>query len=71
MIQRRIGVAAGFGKPKHKKFFFIAFVAQQVEHHHGKVGVTGSIPVKGSTGSKWILVLIRILAILKIKKNNG
>ena len=48
-----------------------AFVAQQVEHHHGKVGVTGSIPVKGSkldlTGPRFF----GIRQFLKIKKNNG
>ena len=26
----------------------IAVVAQLVEHHHGKVGVIGSIPINGS-----------------------
>ena len=27
---------------------YLALVAQSVEHHHGKVGVTGSNPVEGS-----------------------
>lgn len=27
---------------------FIALVAQSVEHHHGKVGVSGSNPLEGS-----------------------
>ena len=31
----------------------LAVVAQLVEHHHGKVGVTGSIPVNGSQEKIW------------------
>ncbi len=29
-------------------FICIALVAQSVEHHHGKVGVSGSNPLEGS-----------------------
>ncbi len=32
----------------NKNSVFYAYVAQQVEHHHGKVGVNGSNPLVGS-----------------------
>ena len=31
--------------------YFFAALAQQVEHHHGKVGVVGSIPTGGIQGN--------------------
>ena len=33
---------------RNLRSFIHALVAQQVEHHHGKVGVSGSNPDKGS-----------------------